>query len=300
MRFKPPTAAAVLALLLAGALLGPPLARTQPPPPPPPSPEGAGEQAPFFRGRSGFRPGPGMGVEMLRRVHRLRMEVFRLNHAGAVLEGLEERLDKGDFSEESHRRLKRMLELRRELLDLEKQEIVHRVRDLTSQMLEQMEDRAALAGGDGPLQELREDMMARLRMVHEAATDFESLSAVVLTMGPDQPQDPAHAQPRLERLRQEYDALRQRGDRLRQEMEFLGAPPPPGSPPPHREWEDEQGFLFGDDWLPAEQRALMPGAEGDSWMRGPQDQRRPAIRFRNGQERHEGFPPQQPEQRPQR
>lgn len=146
------------------------------------------------------------------------------------------------------KRRERMIELRRELLELERLEVVERVRreGLRAHQWAKEQQATGLATGAPPLaHELLQRLSVRSEQLAEAA-DYAQVKRIVEEIHAERAA--LHGQrhdPVLERMRREVDTLRKRMERLQGEMAELEdspdtprmagrphAPPPPGSRPP--------------------------------------------------------------------
>lgn len=179
---------------------------------PPPGMEGPPPPGDEFPGRRAFR-----------RLLEVRREAQRLETQAADIEKARERFHDTakteNYPAERTARVERILDLRKELLALEREEFAARIKGETAKVLTRIEERRKEDGEKpdtqqpDPLAKMEDNM----RKINEAAVDFDSLSKALKEMAPELPQYQDGAG-RDERVRREMDALRERIDRLRQEF----------------------------------------------------------------------------------
>lgn len=211
-----------------------------------------------------------------------RRQAERLERSGEEIAKLRERAEAAP-DDATRKRLKKMADLREELIPLEKEEFVAQVRERSGKALEQIDEaQTKMDEAAAPRAEVLERLGERVRSIHDAAVDFDTLAAALKEvpeeglipaatgMGMGEEFDPSVG--RQERMIREMEFLRQRMNRLEQEW---GGPPsgmqpprPPMPPPPPGAPDD---------------RALRPGSQdGPPPARGEARER---LRQRQEEER---------------
>jgi hypothetical protein len=236
MNFKhlnPLLSAMTLALLLVALPLG-----TTPPPRPGPPGQQLREQPPgqntaergnwqgWRRQRGNEGPiGPLVGP-VGRFLTETAMEMNRLAEHQETLEKRAEGLDADPpLPPKSRERLQRIIELRRELRQLEKEDFLDRLRTGIENALEAIERNRPTAEMEAPVKERVERVERLLTTLREHSTDFDAVREHFLQAHEAMKRlgapPPDREDQRLERLAREIELLRHRMGRLQEELQSL-------------------------------------------------------------------------------
>lgn len=193
---------------------------------PPPRPDGDMDG---MDGGQGPERGP-------RRLMQLRSEINRLNQGQKELDRLETRLNDKEIAAkltpEQLERRKKIISLRKDLAQLEQQDLVDRVKTESDKAIKQMTDQHNDPDLPADREEMLTDMMERVKKLNAATTDFKTLSEAMENMGPPmQDGGGMGGDDRTERVHREMEMLSRRMDDLRMDMQEMGGRPDEGRRP---------------------------------------------------------------------
>ncbi len=193
----------------------------------------------------------GPGRRVFRRFVEMREESRRLKMGETELKRLEDRVtdmkEKGEVTPDREQRIRRIVELKRELLGLERQEYTARVKSETDKLIQLAEKKKSELPEDAPPPQIEmfERVQSNIKKINESATDFETLTKALDDVASELP-PMMEGGNRRERFQRELDVLQKRMDHIRQEYgEFGDEGPgpmdgrPERRPPPGINPEDE-------------------------------------------------------------
>ncbi len=214
------------------------------------------------------------GAEFLRHVVMLHREAMELHERefeiDEMRERVEEQVENDRLEPEQAERRERIIELRSELLELEREEFAFRVHEHSTLLLERVENRLESEQRLRVPRDMAEAFAGRLQEIHEASGEgFEELYDVLRDKG-ILSEMADKSPPYEQRLRHEVKILRERLNRLEQELGEDGdgfeyfAPPAPDPGPPPIAPEDRAQFQGTQDPAP-------PAARRDRQSRGREE-----------------------------